>query len=224
MSYYGYFAATALCHRMRSGNPASPRFFQATSWNAFERLLVPMPSICTTMKPSSASACVRAHGAERLGDERALRPGVDILDHRILLVRVEIHGPGDGAPDVGLAVAALGDEDFGRLEARGQQRRVVALVEIHDHFLVFGAAQLRDRRQDRRAARYPRNTCVLRETSRVSAVGIGQLSESGAVEIDAAILSEVGILAGNHAARLEPDLALLVVHADRRCAPPSRPW
>ena len=46
MSYHGYFAATALCHRMRSGKPASPRFFQATSWNAFERLFVPMPSIC----------------------------------------------------------------------------------------------------------------------------------------------------------------------------------
>ena len=43
---------------MRSGKPASPTFFQATSWNALERLLVPMPSICTTMKPSSASACM----------------------------------------------------------------------------------------------------------------------------------------------------------------------
>ena len=48
----------ALCHRMRSGKPASPRFFHATSWNAFERFAVPMPSICTTMKPSSASACM----------------------------------------------------------------------------------------------------------------------------------------------------------------------
>src|ERR1039458_6017481 len=58
MSYHGYFAATALCHRMRSGNPASPRFWKATSWNAFDRLLVPIPSICTTMNPSSANACV----------------------------------------------------------------------------------------------------------------------------------------------------------------------
>src|SRR5437868_15526631 len=33
--------ATALCHRMRSGKPASPRFLNATSWNAFDRLLVP---------------------------------------------------------------------------------------------------------------------------------------------------------------------------------------
>jgi hypothetical protein len=38
---------------MRSGNPASLRFFQQTSWNALERLAVPMPSICTTMNPSS---------------------------------------------------------------------------------------------------------------------------------------------------------------------------
>jgi hypothetical protein len=35
-------------------------FFQETSWNAFDRFDVPMPSICTTMKPSSAMAFMPA--------------------------------------------------------------------------------------------------------------------------------------------------------------------
>ena len=74
MSYQGYFAATALCQRIRSGKPASLRFFHATSWNAFERLLVPMPSICTTMKPSSASACIWLNAANAFGTNELCGP------------------------------------------------------------------------------------------------------------------------------------------------------
>ena len=78
-----------------------------------------MPSICTTMKPRSVSDENRSAGAEGLGDERALRAGVDLLDDRVLLGRIEVLGPADDAPDVRLAVAALGDEDLGRLPAAG---------------------------------------------------------------------------------------------------------
>ena len=74
MSYQGYFAAAALCHRMRSGKPASLRFFHATSWNAFERFDVPIPSICTTMKPSSASDCMLSHGANVFGTNEPCGP------------------------------------------------------------------------------------------------------------------------------------------------------
>jgi hypothetical protein len=52
---------------MRSEKPASARFFQQTSWNFFERLEVPMPSICTTMKPSSAISCELKNGANAFG-------------------------------------------------------------------------------------------------------------------------------------------------------------
>ena len=58
-----------------------------------------------------------ADRAERLGNERALRAGVDLLDDRVFLGRIEVLGPADDAPDVGLAVAALGDEHLGRLPA-----------------------------------------------------------------------------------------------------------
>ena len=165
------------------------------------------------MKPSSASACVGRDRAEGLGDERALRAGVDVLDHRILLGGIEIHGPDDGAPDVGLAVAALGDEDFGKLEAGGEQGGGVALVEIHHHLLVVRAAKLRDRRQIDARPGVDVVLVVGREGHGVIAVGVGEFREAGAVEIDAVILREVRVLAGNHAAGLEPDLALRVVDA-----------
>ena len=74
MSYHGYFAAAALCQRIRSGKPASPRFFHATSWNAFERWAVPIPSICTTMNPSSAIACMPSQGANVFGTNEPCGP------------------------------------------------------------------------------------------------------------------------------------------------------
>jgi hypothetical protein len=75
---------------MRSGKPASLRFCQQTSWNALERLAVPMPSICTTMNPRSVSDD-SGPGAERLGHERPLRPGVDVSITGYFL-RVEVRG------------------------------------------------------------------------------------------------------------------------------------
>ena len=74
--------------------------------------------------------------AEGTRHERVLRPRVDMLEHRILLLRVERVGPVHDAPDVELAVAVLGAEadgflPAGRLElvqAAGQQSRQGAAV------------------------------------------------------------------------------------------------
>ena len=74
MSYHGYFAAAAVCHGMRSGKPASFRFFQATSWNALDRFDVPIPSICTTTKPSSAMACIALNAMNDLGTNEPCGP------------------------------------------------------------------------------------------------------------------------------------------------------
>ncbi len=56
------------------GKPASLMFFHATSWKAFDRLLVPMPSICTTMKPSSAWACIWLKAANDFGTNELVGP------------------------------------------------------------------------------------------------------------------------------------------------------
>ena len=66
-SICGISLAAARIHAMRSGKPASAMFFQHTSWNAFERCDVPMPSICTTMNPSSATACAPWYARNALG-------------------------------------------------------------------------------------------------------------------------------------------------------------
>ena len=85
------------------------------------------------MNPSSACAMHRVEGGERLRHERALRTGVDVLDHRILLRRVEVRRPDDDAPDVGCAVASLRDE---RLQARASpacsERADVAALDLRD--------------------------------------------------------------------------------------------
>jgi len=74
-----------------------------------------------------------------------LRSGIDTLDHRVLLFWIEIHRPIDDAPDVGLAVAGLGNKDFGRLPARLDELLDVSFFHLHNDFHVRGPAELGDR-------------------------------------------------------------------------------
>ena len=57
-------------------------------------------------------------GTKRLGNVRIVRARVDVLDDRVLFVRVEVRWPTDNAPNIGRAVAPLGDKHFGRLPSR----------------------------------------------------------------------------------------------------------
>ncbi len=61
---------------------------------------------------------VRSDSAEGLRHERALRPGVDVLNHRILHLRIKVQWPSDRAPDVGLAIASLRNKDLRETETR----------------------------------------------------------------------------------------------------------
>src|SRR5262249_45726305 len=77
----------------------------------------------------------RHHGSirsEGLGRERAMRAGIDVLDHRVLFVRIKVLWTAYDAPDVGFAVAAFGDEDFRRAPAGGFQRGDVGLFDLAD--------------------------------------------------------------------------------------------
>ena len=65
---------------------------------------------------------------------------------------------------------------------------------------------------------------VGRKGDGVVAVGFGESGQAGAVEIDPVIVGEVRILAGIHAARLEPDLPLVFIHAIDVAHHPVRPW
>jgi hypothetical protein len=76
-----------------------------------------------------------------------MRAGIDVFDHRIALGGIEVPGTDDQAVNVGAAVAALGDERLGRLEAGGDELADVGLLQRGDQASVAGAAQLRDRWQ-----------------------------------------------------------------------------
>src|SRR5258708_5728776 len=109
-SMYGYFAAAALIQRMRSGKPASAMSFQQTSWNARDRQLVPMPSIWTTMKPSSASACPECDAVNPFGTKAPCGPA-QRGDRRQVNARVGI----DKEPAIGrerdlVGALALGED------------------------------------------------------------------------------------------------------------------
>src|SRR5260370_40315728 len=61
--------------------------------------------------------CKAMTGAECLGHEGTVRAGVDVLDDRIFFGSIKVLRPADDAPDIRLAVASLGDKNFGRLPA-----------------------------------------------------------------------------------------------------------
>src|SRR5665213_343399 len=71
-----------------------------------------------------------------LGDERILRARVDVLDDRILLVRIEIHGPDDDAPDISLPVAALRRKNLWWAPAGREQRARISTFHVHEYFQV----------------------------------------------------------------------------------------
>src|SRR5262249_14221072 len=85
-------------------------------------------------------------GAKRLGHERALRAGVNVLDDRVALRRVEVPRPGDDPPNAGRAVAALGDEHLRRLPAAGLQVGYVRPLQLADERAVVAPPQLVYRR------------------------------------------------------------------------------
>ena len=153
-------------------------------------------------------------GGERLRHERALRPGIDVLDHRVFLCRIEIGRTIDDAPDVGLAVAALRHEDFRRLPAGFLELRDVSCFQRRYERGISAAPQLGYRSEIDARVRVDVVAAIARERDDVVGVGRRVGGEARAVEVDPVVVDEVRILARIHAARAEPDLALLFVDAE----------
>jgi hypothetical protein len=125
-------AAAARIHAMRSGKPASARFFQQTSWKA---LRAPVGAHAVDLDDDEAEL------GEFLRAARARRPSAraapcgrrrSVLDHRVRRADRSWSGDADDAPDVGRAVAALGDEALGRAPAAGVSVRASARRAPHD--------------------------------------------------------------------------------------------
>ena len=145
-SMLGYLAAAAFIHTMRSGKPESPRFFQQTSWNFLERLRGAHAVDLHDDEAQLGEGLLPELGAEALGHERRLRPGVDLLDDRVFLCRIEIRRPDDDAVNVGLPVAALGHEPLRGAPAGLEQRAPIGPFQVADQPAIARAAQLGDRR------------------------------------------------------------------------------
>jgi hypothetical protein len=136
-----------------------------------------------------------------------MRPGIDVLHHRVFARRIEVRRTNDHAVDVGLPVAPLGDERLWRLPAERVQRGRVGALELRDERTIAGAAKLEHRRLIDSRPDVDEKLHVVRVRHVVRAVGLSDRREAGTVEIDPIGVDEVRVLARVHAARLEPDLA-----------------
>ena len=88
-----------------------------------------------------SQVCEPSLGAKRFWCERSLWTGVDLFNHRILLLGIESARSANDAPNVGLAVAPLRNEDFGRRPTLSPQFRNVGFLEPNDQFAVFRTPQ-----------------------------------------------------------------------------------
>ena len=169
----------------------------------------------TTTKPSSASACLSPRAAvnARLPDAAGLRPGIRLVDDRILLLRIEVRRREQHAVDVRLAVGRLHLDRHRRLPAGREQLRDVGLLERHDE-LAVGVAQRHDRRRRPAASTCRRGTARRRELHGVRAV-VGRQRDAAllAVEPDAVVVREVRILSLLAAVGAVPQRARLLVDA-----------
>src|ERR1035441_4981513 len=126
---------------------------------------------------------------------------------------IERRRPNDDAPDVRGAVAALRHEHFRRAPAGLDELGRVGTLEIENYFRVARSPQLGDRGEVDARPRIHVVLAVRREGDSVIAVGVGERSEPGAVEVDPVVLQEVRILLRVHSARAEHDLLVGLVHA-----------
>ncbi len=125
----------------------------------------------------------------------------------------KVRRPEDDAPDVGLAVASLGDEDFRRFPAGLLQLGDVAGLELRDERAVRAAPQLRHGGQVDARIRVDVVRASVENFTTWFASAVRERRQARAVEVDAVVVDEVRVLARIHAARAEPDLALLLVDA-----------
>jgi hypothetical protein len=142
-------------------------------------------------------------GGERLWNERAVRAGIDVFDHRIFDARIEVRRTVNHAPDVGLAVAAFRREDFRRLPAGVRKLGDVAPLELGDERTVGSAVEFGHRREIHAGVGVDVVRQVRGKRHDVVGVGLRERRETRAVEVDPIERRSSGRL-GAHAASVAP--------------------
>ena len=118
------------------------------------------------------------------------------------------------------AVAAFGGESFGRLPTAFQESPNVRLFSLHHDFFIGNPADLHDRGKVHPGPGVDIISPVLRIDERMVGLGFSEGGQSRPVEVDPIIVNEIWILAGIHAACLEPNLAGGFIHL---VDPPDNP-
>ncbi len=137
--------------------------------------------------------CVAARGGEGArADAAGLRPGVDAVDDRVPLRRIEARGPEEQAVEVGPAVARLDGDGRRRLPAGGEEARDVGLLEV-EQLAAGGIAEHADGRRDGSRVAVDEVLPVRRERDLVVGAVRRQQAEPGAVEAHAVEVAEVGV-------------------------------
>ncbi len=152
-------------------------------------------------------------GRKTLRHEGTVGTGVDLLNDRILLVRVEGRGAVNHPVDVGLAVATLGHETLRPLPDGGLEFAGVGVFQGTNQRPIADPTQLVHRRHVHAGIRVDDELTVRRVFDRVRAVAGGQFHQARSVEVDAAVVDVIGILLGMNSPGLEPDLTLGRVYA-----------
>ena len=148
-----------------------------------------------------------------LGNKRALRPGIDVLNHRILLPGIEVQWPVDHSPYLRLSIAARSVKRLCRLPSGGLQLRIVRGIDSHLQASIGSAMQFHHRRQVEPRIGVDKVLSVRRVAQRVIRFGWSQRRQRSAVEVDFVAMYVVGIFVRIHAAGLEVNLAIDFVDA-----------
>ena len=103
-----------------------------------------------------------------------MRPGVDVLDHRILLRRLKILRPMNDAENVGHAVAPPGDEALGKLITGLPDLAGVGFLQFAEQGAGDGIAQFVHRRLVHARPGGDEEPVIRRPLQRVIAISGGQ--------------------------------------------------
>ena len=150
---------------------------------------------------------------EGFGHKRTLRSCIDIFNDGIFLPRIEVGWLVDHAPDIGLVIPALGNEDLRCVPSCFDQFVNVALLKNRELLVILHAIERHGGRLIDRGPSIDVIFAVSGVFEVMVAFRLGERSEPGSIKVDAIGMHEIGIFAGPHAAGLEPDLALVVVDA-----------
>ena len=138
---------------------------------------------------------VVVEGLERFGHVLVARALIDVFHDGVFLRGVEVRGAGDEAPHVRLAVASWCHEYLRSLPAIFQEFADVGFLQLLHYAAVLGAAQYRLRSLSHGGPCINEVRVVVAEYGAMVSLCGRQVSHVRAVEADAVVVDEIGVLA-----------------------------